>query len=218
MNNVVYINIDFLYFRSITRVWAETSVFRFKLSYDFVHLTDYFPPYLAFSLSFLPFRSLWDNPPFTSLPSLNFAIVPEPSLPKKLWLYVGDKLTNVKLPSWEHYHGEQFHTTWPPRMRIVPPFGLRFTNAAKSFTKKSMEISLTLSKIVLFLLKRQYVRISPNPILNLSVYLPNTQRIANSQRRWNFVLFWRHPPYIFSKIVHSCAAEQEKNKFQVARV
>ena len=21
-------------------------------------------------------------------------------------------------------HGEQFHTTWPPRMRTVPPFGL----------------------------------------------------------------------------------------------
>ena len=43
--------------------------------------------------------------------------------------------------------GEQFHTTWPPRMRIVPPLGLRFTNAVKNFTKSSIEISLTLSKL-----------------------------------------------------------------------
>ena len=99
---LVYINIDFPYFRSIKRVWAETSVFRFKLSYDFVHLTDYFPPYLAFSLSFSLSVSLCGIT-HPSLPSLNFAIVPEPSLPKKLWLYVGDKLIKVKLPSWEHY-------------------------------------------------------------------------------------------------------------------
>ena len=63
------------------------------------------------------------------------------------------------------YHGEQFHTTWPPRMQIVPPFGLRFTNAVKNFRKSSMEISLTLSKIVLLPLKRQYIRMSPNPVL-----------------------------------------------------
>ena len=66
-------------------------------------------------------------------------------------------------------HGEQFHTTWPPRMRIVPPFGLRFTNAVKNFTKSSMEISLTLSKIVLLPLKRQYIRMSPNPVLKKDV-------------------------------------------------
>ena len=70
-------------------------------------------------------------------------------------------------------HGEQLHTTWPPRMRIVPFFRLR--NTVKNFLKKSMEISLTLSKIVLLLLKRQYVRMSPNP-----VYFPSTPRITTS--------------------------------------
>ena len=43
-------------------------------------------------------------------------------------------------------HGEQFHKTWPPRMRIVPLFGLRFTNAVKNFTKRSMENFPTLVK------------------------------------------------------------------------
>ena len=92
----------------------------------------------------------------------------------------------------------------------------------QSFT---MEIFLTLSKIVLLLLKRQYVRMSPKPVLKKdvwiclwTVYFPNTQRIATSQRRWNFVLLRQHPPYISSEIVYGCAAEQEKKKFQVARV
>ena len=40
-------------------------------------------------------------------------------------------------------HGEQLHATWPLRMRIVPPFGVR--NSMKSFTKRSTEISLTWS-------------------------------------------------------------------------
>ena len=44
-------------------------------------------------------------------------------------------------------------------------FWTRFTNAVKNFTKRSMEISLTLPKIVLLLLERQYVRMSPNPVL-----------------------------------------------------
>ena len=43
-------------------------------------------------------------------------------------------------------HGEQLHTTWPPRMRIVPFFRLRKT--VKNVIKRSMEISSTLSKIV----------------------------------------------------------------------
>ena len=45
-----------------------------------------------------------------------------------------------------------------------------------------------------------------------------SQRTATSQRRWNFVLFRQHSPCIVSKIVQGCVAEQEKNKFQVARV
>ena len=100
---------------------------------------------------------------------------------------------------------------------------LDLTNAVKNFAKRTMEISLTFSKIVLLLLERQYVRMSPNPVLKKyawicfwTVYFPNTQQVATSQRRWNFVLF-RHPPYIFSKIIHGCAAEQEKNKSQIAR-
>ena len=40
-------------------------------------------------------------------------------------------------------YGEQLHATWPLRMRIVPPFGVR--NTVKNFTKRSMEISLTWS-------------------------------------------------------------------------
>ena len=87
-------------------------------------------------------------------------------------------------------------------------FGLTFTNAVKNFTNRSMEISLTLSKIVLLLLKCPYVRMSPNPVLRKdawiclwTVYFPNSQRIATSKRRWNFVLFRQHPPYIFSKMV-----------------
>ena len=110
-------------------------------------------------------------------------------------------------------------------MRIMPPFGLRFTNTAKNFTKSSMEISLPFSNNVRLPLKRQYIRMSPNPVLKKdvsiflwTVYFLNTQRTATSQRRWNFVHFRQHPPYIFSKTVHDCAAEQEKNKFQVARV
>ena len=79
-------------------------------------------------------------------------------------------------------HGEQLHTTWPPRMRIVPFFRLR--NTVKNFIKRGMEISLTLSKTVLLLLKRQYVRMSPNP-----VYFPSTQRLTTSQRHWNLFLF-----------------------------
>ena len=90
-------------------------------------------------------------------------------------------------------HGEQLHTTWPPRMRIVPFFTLR--NTVKNFIKRGMEISLTLSKTVLLLLERQYVRMSPNP-----VYFPSTQRITTSQRfgaffstafpRFEFLLAW----------------------------
>ena len=66
-------------------------------------------------------------------------------------------------------HGEQFHKTWPLHMRIVPPFGLRFTNAVKNFTKSSMEISLTVSKNVPLPLKHQYIRMSPNPVLKKDV-------------------------------------------------
>ena len=43
-----------------------------------------------------------------------------------------------------------------------------------------------------------------------TVYFPSTQQIATSQRHWNFVFFQQHPPYIFLKIVHGWAAEQEK--------
>ena len=55
------------------------------------------------------------------------------------------------------------------------------TRTVKNFLKRSMEISLTLSKTVLLLLKNQYVRMSPNPVYNI----PSTQRIATSQRHWN---------------------------------
>ena len=85
---------------------------------------------------------------------------------------------------WSVYrpNGEQLQTIWPPPMRIVRIFRLRST--VKIFLKKIMEISLTLSKIVLLLLKRQYVRMSPNP-----VYFPSTQRITTSQRHWTLFLF-----------------------------
>ena len=80
-------------------------------------------------------------------------------------------------------HGEQLLTTWPPRMRTVPPFGLR--NTVKNFTKRSMKISLTWSKIVLFLLKRQYVRMSlksssKKECMNLSLNSVFSKYTANS--------------------------------------
>ena len=46
---------------------------------------------------------------------------------------------------------------------------LNFTDAVKNFTKRSMAISLTLSKIVLLLFKRPYVCMSPNPVLRKDV-------------------------------------------------
>ena len=52
----------------------------------------------------------------------------------------------------------KLHETWPLRMRVMPHFGLR--NTVKNFTKRSMEIFLAWSKLVLFLLKRQYMGMS----------------------------------------------------------
>ena len=46
-------------------------------------------------------------------------------------------------------HGEQFRTSWRPRMRNALLFGLSFQNAVNKITKKCMRICLTLLKIVL---------------------------------------------------------------------
>ena len=55
----------------------------------------------------------------------------------------------VEKDSLKHRHGEQFRTTWRPRMRNALLFGLNFQNAVNKIAKKCMKICLTLLKIVL---------------------------------------------------------------------
>ena len=55
----------------------------------------------------------------------------------------------VEKDSLKHRHGEQFRTTWRPRMRNALLFGFNFQNAVNEIAKKCMKICLTLLKTVL---------------------------------------------------------------------